>query len=169
MPAAAVVVAGLVFAFLGRNLRPGPLLAGPSATLAPDPALQPVGAAVPRDPVGFDPVARRTPFARSDFYQGDTDTPALLALHVAAGLLTIALMAQRFSREELWSNGPGLDTMIFALLAVTIVVTVLLGDPERAATGLRELADHLQLPIAHTLMGRFADQQPLGLARQQQR
>src|SRR5215207_128529 len=135
IPAAAVVIAGLVFAVLGRRLRPGPLLAGPSKALAPDPALQPVGAAVPRAPIGFDPVKRRTPFARLEFYQGDTDTPALLALHVAAGLLTVALMAQRFSHKELWSNGPGLDTMIFVLLAVTIVVTVLLGDPESAATG----------------------------------
>ena len=85
VPATAVVVAGLVFVFFGRKLRPGPLIAGPASTPTADPALQPVDAAVPRDPIDVDPVARRTPFARSEFYQGDSDTPALLALHVTAG------------------------------------------------------------------------------------
>ena len=140
VPAAAVLVAGLVFAVFGRRLRPGPLLAGPDATPSPDPALQPVDAVPPHDPITFDPVERRTPFARSEFYRGDSDTPALLALHVSAGLLTVALMAQRFSREELWSTGPGLDTLIFIVLGVTIVATVALGDPERAATSLQEEA-----------------------------
>ena len=142
VPAAAVVTAGLVFAVLGRRLRPGPLLAGPASHLAPDPALQPVDAVTPRDPIGFDPVERRTPFARSEFYRGDTDTPALFALHVSAGLLTVAVMAQRFSREELWSRGPGLDTLIFILLGVTIAATIALGDPERAATSLQQDEEH---------------------------
>ncbi len=140
VPATAVVVAGLVFVFFGRKLRPGPLIAGPASTPTADPALQPVDAAVPRHPIDVDPVARRTPFARSEFYQGDSDTPALLALHVTAGLLTVALMAQRFSGEELWSSGPGLDSVIFALLGLTIVATIVLGDPERAATTLQDEA-----------------------------
>jgi hypothetical protein len=76
VPAGAVVVAGLVFAFLGRKLRPRTLFAGPSRTVASDPALQPVDAKVPRDPIDFDPRPRRTPFARADFYLGDADTPA---------------------------------------------------------------------------------------------
>ena len=140
VPAAAVVVAGLVFAVLGRRLRPGPLLAGPKATLTPDPALQPVDAEQPHDPIEYDPVERRTPFAQSEFYRGDSDTPALLALHVSAGLLTVALMAQRFSDEDLWLRGPDLDTLIFTLLGLTIAATVALGDPERAATSLRDKA-----------------------------
>ena len=140
VPAAAVLLAGLVFAVLGRRLRPGSLLAGPNATLTPDPALQPVDAATPRDPIAFDPVERRTPFAQSEFYRGDSDTPALLALHVSAGLLTVALMAQRFSDEDLWKRGPDLDTLIFILLGLTIAATVSLGDPERAATSLQDKA-----------------------------
>lgn len=138
VPAGAVMVAGLVFAFFGRKLRPGTLLAGPSQTPDPDPALQPVDASRPREPIDFDPTPRRTPFARADFYRGDADTPALTALHVAAGLLTIALMAQRFSHKELWSSGPGLDVIVIVLLVVTICVAVLLGDPERAAPVMME-------------------------------
>ncbi|MGH3475006.1 MAG: hypothetical protein ACRDOT_08860 [Aeromicrobium sp.] len=138
IPAGAVILAGLVFVFFGRKLRPGTLLAGPSRTLAPDPALQPVDARAPRDPIEFDPGQRRTPFAQADFYRGDADTPALMALHVAAGLLTIALMAQRFSQKEPWSTGPGLDVIVIVLLIVTIAVTVLLGDPEQAAPVMME-------------------------------
>jgi hypothetical protein len=156
VPAAAVVAAGLVFAVFGRRLRPGPLLAGPAPALAPDPALQPVDAAVPRDPIGYDPVPRRTPFARSEFYRGDTDTPALLALHVTAGLLTVALMAQRFSHEEMWSKGPGLDTLILVLLGVTIAATLVLGDPERAATGLRDEARTERTLRWHRWLSRIA-------------
>ena len=156
VPAAAVVVAGLVFAFFGRKLRPGTLMAGPSATLAPDPALQPAGAAVPHVPIDVDPMARRTPFARKEFYRGDTDTPALLALHVTAGLLTVALMAQRFSREEMWSSGPGLDTVVFVLLGVTVAAVLVLGDPERAATGLRDEAHVASVRRWHRFLSRTA-------------
>lgn len=156
VPAAAVLLAGLVFAVFGRKLRPGPLLAGPAATLAPDPALQPVDAAVPREPIGFDPVERRTPLARPEFYRGDTDTPALLALHVSAGLLTVALMAQRFSGENMWTAGPNLDTLIFILLGVTIAATVVLGDPERAATALRDEAHDERTLRWHRWLSRIA-------------
>ena len=156
VPAAAVVAAGLVFAIFGRTLRPSRLIAGPAATLDPEPALQPVDSVVPRDPIGFDPVARRTPFARSEFYQGDSDTPALLALHVAAGLLTVGLMAQRFSQETLWSSGPGLDTMIFVLLGVTIAATIVLGDPERAATALQDEAHTERMLRWHRWLSRTA-------------
>jgi len=156
VPATAVVIAGLVFVFFGRKLRPGTLIAGPASTLAPDPALQPVDSAVPRDPIDFDPVPRRTPFARSDFYRGDSDTPALLALHVTAGLLTVALMAQRFSGEELWSAGPGLDSMIFTLLGVTIAATIVLGDPERAATTLQDEAHTASTLRWHRWLSRIA-------------
>ncbi len=156
IPAGAVVLAGLVFAFFGRKLRLRTLFAGPSRALASDPALQPVDAKVPRDPIEFDPRPRRTPFARADFYLGDADTPALMALHVAAGFLTIALMAQRFSQEKLWSSGPALDTIVIVLLLVTIAVTVLLGDPERAAPGMMDESRSESMQGWHRALSRGA-------------
>lgn len=155
VPAASVIVAGLVIAVFGRRLRVGPLLTGPSAELTPDPALQPVDA-VPAAPRGIDPVERRTPLALPEFYRGDSDTPALLALHVSAGLLTVALMAQAFSRRELWSTGPRLEIWILVLLGVTIAATIALGDPERAATGLQDEAHSRSIRRWHRWLSRTA-------------
>ena len=79
-----------------------------------------------------------------------------MALHVAAGFLTIALMAQRFSQEELWSRGPGLDTIVIVLLFVAIAVTVLLGDPERAAPGMTEESRSESMHGWHRVLSRVA-------------
>ncbi|WP_157412762.1 hypothetical protein [Aeromicrobium sp. Root236] len=140
VPAAAAVLAALMILPLGSSLRPGPLIDGPPARPGPDPALQPVDA--PSRPAAkVEHVQRRTPFARPEFYRGDSDTSAFRALHVAIGLFTIALMAQRFSARQLWSvdaseGRPGLGVVILVLLGIAIAATVSLGDPERGATTL---------------------------------
>ncbi len=67
-----------------------------------------------------------TPFAGADFYRGDPDTLALRGLHTAAGLAVPAYMGLSFAKQG--TAGAGL------LLVAVLVVTVLLGDPEQAAT-----------------------------------
>lgn len=67
-----------------------------------------------------------TPFAGSEFYRGDPDTLTLRGLHVAAGLAVPAYMGLSFAGEP--KAGAGI------LLIGVVVITVLLGDPEQAAT-----------------------------------
>ena len=67
-----------------------------------------------------------TPFAGSEFYRGDPDTLTLRGLHVAAGLAVPAYMSLSFAGEL--TAGAGI------LLTAVVVVTILLGDPEQAAT-----------------------------------
>lgn len=69
---------------------------------------------------------RMTPFAGPEFYRGDPDTLTLRGLHVAAGLAVPAFMGLSFAGEG--TAGAGL------LLTGAVIVTVLLGDPEQAAT-----------------------------------
>jgi hypothetical protein len=72
-----------------------------------------------------------TPFASSEFYRGDPDTLTLRGLHVAAGLAVPAYMGLSFAGER--TAGAGM------LITGVFAVTVLLGDPEQAATtGLEE-------------------------------
>ena len=75
VPAAAVLLPDWCSPSSVVACAPGSLLAGPNATLTPDPALQPVDAATPRDPIALTRWERRTPFAQPDFYRGDNDTP----------------------------------------------------------------------------------------------
>ena len=67
-----------------------------------------------------------TPFAGAEFYRGDPDTLTLRGLHVAAGLAVPAYMGLSFAGEG--TAGAGL------LLIGAVIITVLLGDPEQAAT-----------------------------------
>jgi hypothetical protein len=71
---------------------------------------------------------------RPAFFGGDPDAPALRLLHVAAGLLVLAVLG--FAPD---GGGPGpVPPWGFAaalgLLAVVVLVVVLLGDPEESAS-----------------------------------
>lgn len=71
-----------------------------------------------------------TDLGRASFFRGDPDAPALRHLHVAAGLTLLALLGFESAAATWgsWASG--------AWLAVLVVVTVFLGDPERGARGI---------------------------------
>lgn len=73
---------------------------------------------------------RGTPLADPYFYQGTSDSPILSRLHLAAGLLLVAAMAQWVREPE--GDGVIVRASLGVLLLVAIVVS-LLGDPESLA------------------------------------
>ncbi|MBA3340104.1 MAG: hypothetical protein H0T54_10250 [Geodermatophilaceae bacterium] len=75
-----------------------------------------------------------TELGRSDFFTGDPDTPALRRLHACAGLAMLAVLC--FSpAADYGDTGAMIGRWIaVALLGLSVLVIVFLGDPERSAT-----------------------------------
>lgn len=116
MPSAMVALSGIVVLLLGGVVLVGRLFGRRSSE--PEQATAAGKTGIPM-----------TPFAGSDFYLGDPDTLTLRGLHVAAGLSVPAYIGLSFAGERTaGAAGSGL------LLALAIATTVLLGDPEQAAT-----------------------------------
>ncbi|KAA1427507.1 hypothetical protein [Nocardioides antri] len=83
-----------------------------------------------------------TPLANDEFYSGDSRTPELKDLHIAAGLLVIAAMAVWVVEPDAWTaagtdasaatwlDGP--NTLVAAVIGwgVVALVVLLFGDPE---------------------------------------
>lgn len=74
-----------------------------------------------------------TELGREEFFQGDTDAPALRQLHLATGLTLVAVLGFEASRtSSSWS--PTARWVAIALLVAMAAVVTFLGDPEKTAT-----------------------------------
>jgi hypothetical protein len=128
VPSVAVVVCALVIVVLGGASLLARAMGRRAGTAGLNQALRatPSAAPAPTEKSAGDGGKNTTPFAAADFYTGDTDTPTLRGLHVAAGLAVPAIAGLSFADKGFVRAG--------VLLGIVLVVTVLLGDPERSAT-----------------------------------
>ena len=128
VPSVAVVLSALVIVVVGGASLIARALGRRAGTAGLNQALRatPSTAPAPSKESAGDEGKNTTPFAAADFYTGDTDTPTLRGLHVAAGLAVPAITGLSFAGKGFVREG--------VLLGVILAVTVLLGDPERSAT-----------------------------------
>ncbi|KAA1423575.1 hypothetical protein FE697_008230 [Mumia zhuanghuii] len=121
---AAVVV---VLAFLGRGYREGRIIQlrqrirawRTHTPLPPTPSVEP-------------PKERAvTPLAQESFYSGDSRTPTLRDLHIAAGLFVVAAMGVWVAHPFAWEREMTSLQLAIAGWVLVVVVVTLLGDPER--------------------------------------
>lgn len=137
----AVILTALVvfvIAYLGKGYR-----TGRPRRLWDRLAARRTGAAPPEIET-FEPPKERsvTPLAQESFYSGDTRTPTLRDLHLAAALLVVAAMGVWAGHPFAWEHDMvSIQLALCGWIAVVAVVT-LLGDPEKGTR------DHL--PSGHT-------------------
>ncbi|MGH1562568.1 hypothetical protein [Mumia sp. DW29H23] len=118
----------VVIAFLGRGYRQGRVRALWNRIDA-----RRSGVPAPAPAETYEPPKERsvTPLAQESFYSGDTRTPTLRDLHLAAGLLVVAAMGIWVAHPFAWERDKvTLQLALMGWVAVVVVVT-LLGDPEK--------------------------------------